>query len=144
MIGMRKKIKKQSYLKEKSTSIFSISSGSLSFLGGWQICHNLCLGITAALSLIGITIVGMPLLFLTQYAVYFWLIALALLVPTLVMYWKTKTSMSKNIILANVGIIIAAIPFVDLQPYQFVFWAIGGFLIGVSVFSYIKKKLRNR
>jgi hypothetical protein len=140
---MEKKFKKRNSLKEKFASISSIFSGSLSFLGGWQICHNLCLGIVAILSLIGITIAGMPLLFLNRYAVYFWLAAVMLLVPTLIMYWKTKAFMSKNIIMANIGIIIAAVPFVDLQPYQFVFWSIGGIFIGVGILHYIKNKLNS-
>lgn len=124
--------------KEKFLGVFSGISGSLSFLGGWQICHNVCLGIIAALSLIGITIVGMPLLFLTKYAVYFWSIAVALLIPTLIMYWYNRKCMSKNIVLVNIGIIIAAIPFASLQPYQLVFWFIGGILVGLAIFSYIK------
>ncbi len=85
--------------KEKFLNLFSGLSGSLSFLGGWQVCHNLCLGIIALLSLIGITFVGMPLLFLNQYAVYFWSIALLLLIPTLIMYWKNRKCMSTKLIL---------------------------------------------
>ncbi|MBI4010196.1 MAG: hypothetical protein HY361_03340 [Candidatus Aenigmarchaeota archaeon] len=139
---MKKKIKKTSFVKEKVTSTFSVLSGSLSFLGGWQICHNLCLGIIAALSLIGITVVGMPLLFLTKYAVYFWLVAVLLLIPTLVMYWYNRKCMSKNIVLTNIGIIVAAIPFASLQPYQVLFWSAGGILIGLAVLDYTKSDLR--
>ena len=138
---MKKKLRKRSLVKTKIASMFSGLSGSLSFLGGWQICHNLCLGIVAALSLIGITIVGMPLLFLTKYAVYFWSVAVLLLIPTLIMYWKNRKCMPKNIILANIGIIIAAIPFASLQPYQVIFWSTGGILIGTAVFSYVKNRL---
>ena len=138
---MKMKSRKDSFVKERFTSLSSSFSGSLSFLGGWQICHNLCLGIIAALSLIGITIVGMPLMFLTQYAVYFWLIAALFLVPTLIMYWKNRKCMSRNLLLANIGIIIAAIPFDFLQSYNLLFWAIGGMLIGISIFSHIKNKL---
>ena len=127
--------------KERFVSIFSSLSGSLSFLGGWQICHNICLGIIASLSLIGITIVGMPLLFLTKYAIYFWLIAVLLLIPTLIMYWKNRKCMPKNIMLVNIGIIVASIPFASLQQYQFIFWSTGGILIGTAVFSYVKNRL---
>lgn len=127
--------------KERFVSTFSYLSGSLSFLGGWQVCHNLCLGIVTMLSLIGITIVGMPLLFLNRYAVYFWVTAVLLLIPTLIIYWKRTAYMSKNILLANIGIIVAAVPFADLQPYQFIFWMIGGILIGFGILSYIKSKL---
>ena len=141
MVEMRKRLKRQNHAKGKMATVLSSFSGGLSFLGGWQICHNLCLGIVAALSLIGITIVGMPLLFLTQYAVYFWSIAVLLLVPTVLMYWKHKVGMSRNLLLANIGIIIAAVPFDFLQSYNLLFWAIGGILIGISIFSHIKNKL---
>lgn len=125
--------------KEKFFSIFSGLSGTLSFFGGWQICHNLCIGIIALLSLIGITVVGMPLLFLTQYAIYFWSIAVLLLVPTLIMYWKNRKCMSHKIILFNIGIIIASVPFSFLQPYQILFWLIGG----IFMLAAIKVKLIN-
>ncbi len=139
---MRKKLRKRNTVKLKTASIFSGISGSLSFLGGWQICHNLCLGIVAALSLIGITIIGMPLLFLTQYVVYFWSAAVLLLIPTIVMYWKNKEHMSKNLILANIGIVIAAIPFASLQRYQLLFWIIGGVLIVIVIVSLLKNKIK--
>ncbi len=138
---MGKKLRKQNFVKGKIPSIFSTFSGGISFLGGWQICHNLCLGIVAALSLIGITIVGMPLLFLTEYAVYFWSVAVALLIPTLIMYWYNRKYMSRNLILANIGIIIAATPFAYLQPYQILFWSAGGVLIGIAILDYIRNKL---
>ena len=136
----KNKKRKSEKKRGKAFSIFSGLSGGLSFLGGWQICHNLCLGIIAALSLIGITVVGMPLLFLTKYAVYFWLVAVLLLIPTLVMYWYNRKCMSKNIVLINIGIIVAAIPFASLQPYQVLFWSVGGILIGISIVSYIKNR----
>lgn len=140
---MKKKTRSKNTFEKKGKvlSAFSGISSSLSFLGGWQICHNLCLGIIASLSLIGITIVGMPLLFLTKYAIYFWSFSVLLLIPTLIMYWKNRKCMPRNLILANIGIVIAAVPFASLQTYQLIFWVIGGVLIGISIFSYIKTKL---
>ena len=126
--------------KEKFLSLFSGLSGGLSFLGGWQVCHNLCLGIIALLSMIGIAVVGMPLLFLTQYAVYFWSIAVLLLVPTLIMYWKNRKCMSNKLILFNVGIVIASMPFASLQAYQIAFWFIGGILIASSIWMFLKSR----
>jgi len=116
-------------------------SGSLSFLGGWQICHNLCLGIIALLSIIGISVVGMPLLFLTQYAIYFWLVAVLLLIPTLIMYYKNRGCISNKLIIFNIGIVIASVPFVSL-PYLFVFWLLGGFLIAISAFLFLQSRFQ--
>ena len=128
--------------KGKMLSLFSGISGGLSFLGGWQICHNLCLGIVAVLSLIGITIVGMPLLFLTRYALYFWLAAVLILMPTLIMYWKNRKFMSKNLIMLNIGIIIAATPFNSLQPYQLLFRIAGGALVVASVVLFLRNRFK--
>ncbi len=128
--------------KSKALGFFSGISGSLSFLGGWQVCHNLCLGIIAALSLIGITIVGMPLLFLQQYNIYFWSVAVLLLMPTLTMYWKSGKHMSSKLLLFNVGIIIAAVPFIELQDYMLFFWLVGGALIFYSAAMFVKERMR--
>lgn len=130
--------------KEKFLGLFSGLSGSLSFLGGWQICHNLCLGIIALLSLIGITIVGMPLLFLTQYAVYFWSIAVLLLIPTMIMYWRNRKCISNKLILFNVGIVIASVPFAWLQSYQILFLLVGGPLIVYSIWLFLKPRITSK
>ncbi len=135
---MKKKVSKRP--KAKFFSLFSGVSGSLSFLGGWQVCHNLCLGIIALLSIIGITIVGMPLLFLQQYNIYFWSVAVLLLIPTLTMYWKNRKHMSSKLMLFNVGIVIAAVPFIELQDYMLFFWLFGGALILYSVAMFARKK----
>ena len=124
--------------KEKKFVVASGVSGSLSFLGGWQICHNLCLAVVAILSLIGISVVGMPLLFLTQYAVYFWSAAAAFLVPTLYMYFKHPKCMSKNLIIFNIGILIFSVPFI--QELNLIFWAAGGAIILFSVYNFLKNR----
>jgi hypothetical protein len=136
---MKRKVQAKTY-KEKFFGLFSGISGSLSFLGGWQVCHNLCLGIIALLSIIGITIVGMPLLFLQQYNVYFWSTAVLLLIPTFIMYWKSRKHMPSRLILFNVGIIIAAVPFIELQDYIIFFWLFGGALIFYSILTFAKNR----
>jgi hypothetical protein len=114
--------------------MFSIFSGILSFLSSWQVCHNLCLAIIVVLSMIGITLVGMPLFFLTKYATYFWFIAVSLLILALAMYWKNRRCISKNLIFVNIGIIIAATPFDLFQYSQLLFFVIG---VAIIVYSFI-------
>ena len=138
-----KMIKVKNFIKEKAATISSSLSGSLSFLGGWQVCHNLCLGIIALLSIIGITVVGMPLLFLNQYAIYFWSAAVLILIPTLILYWKNRKCISVKLILFNMGIVIASVPFVP-QAYQFLFWLIGGGLMLSGTWLFLKPKLLQR
>ena len=135
---MKRKIKPNK--KEKSLTAVSSISGGMSFLGGWQICHNLCLVVIALLSAIGITVAGMPLLFLTQYAAYFWSVAALLLMPTLIMYWKNKACMSGKLVIFNLGIVTASVPFA--QSYQIIFWSIGGILIAYSIFLFLRIRFK--
>ena len=136
MMIMKRKIKPDR--KRKSLTAVSSISGCISFLGGWQICHNLCLVVIALLSAIGVTVAGMPLLFLNQYAVYFWSAAALLLIPTLIMYWKNKACMSSKLVIFNLGIVIASVPFA--QSYQIILWSIGGILIAYSIFLFLRNK----
>ena len=129
------------HFREKSLSISSSVSGVMGFLGGYQVCHNICLGIIALLSLIGITLVGMPLLFLTKVAIPFWIAAFFLLMVSLVFYIKSKC-ISKNLLLFNGGIIIAAIPFRALEKFFPIFWIIGGTIILISILLFIKSRIK--
>lgn len=133
-----RKMNKSLKRKEKTLTIFSSLSGTLSFLGGWQICHNLCLALIALLSIIGITVIGMPLLFLTDYAVYFWSLAVLLLIPTLILYWKNRGCMSMKLILLNVGIVVASVPFAG--AYQVVFWLAGGIFIAGAAWMFLEPR----
>src|SRR3989338_9788569 len=127
--------------KEKVSTWSSIVSSFISFLGGYQVCHSVCLAIIALLSLIGITIVGMPLLFLQTVAIPFWIAAVLLFAITLAFYFKKKC-ISKNLLMLNSGIIIAGIPFKALQSYLAIFWIIGGTLFVLSLLFYIKGKFQ--
>ncbi|MBS3101932.1 hypothetical protein J4458_00615 [Candidatus Woesearchaeota archaeon] len=133
--------KAKKFIVEKATSFSSSLSGALSFLGGYQVCHNVCLGIIALLSFIGITIVGMPLLFLQKVAIPFWTAAVLLFAITLIFYFKKKC-ISKNLLMLNSGIIIAGVPFKALQSYLAIFWIIGGTLFVLSLLFYIKGKFQ--
>ena len=130
-------------LKEKLIGATGSVSGAASILGSWQICHNICLGLIAALSLIGITIIGMPLLFLTKIAVQVWSIAVILLIITIVIYLK-KPCISRNLIIINSGLIIAGIPFQSLQKFSVFFWTVGSILAVFGISFFIKEKMEKR
>ncbi|MBC8500772.1 MAG: hypothetical protein ISS25_00115 [Nanoarchaeota archaeon] len=130
-------------LKEKMVGATGSVSGVTSILGSWQVCHNLCLGIIAILGIIGITIVGMPLLFLTKVAVPFWIVAFILLLVTIGFYVKKKC-ISNRLIMFNSGLIIAGIPFQPLQSFSKFFWLIGGALAITGVSLYINDKIQNK
>ena len=128
-------------LKEKLIGATGSISGAASILGSWQVCHNICLALIAALSLVGITIAGMPLLFLTKIAVPVWSIAVILLVITIIIYLK-KPCISRNLIMINSGLIIAGVPFQSLQKFSMVFWAIGGIVALAGISLFIKDKMQ--
>lgn len=112
-------------------------------MGSWQICHGVCLGLITFLGFIGITIVGMPLLFLTKIAIPLWILALALLIACYILYFKKKC-VSKKMIILNSGILIAGIPFQSLQRWSKVFWLVGGIIVLGAILWYIGEKRQRR
>ncbi|MBI4148010.1 hypothetical protein HY490_01845 [Candidatus Woesearchaeota archaeon] len=130
-------------LKERIVGTAGSISGIAGILGSYQICHTVCLGIVALLGVLGVTIVGMPLAFLTNLAVPFWMLAVFLLSITVVLYF-TKRCVSKRMIMLNTGIIIAGIPFRPVQPYAPVFWVIGGVIAGCAIILFILNNLKKK
>ena len=127
-------------LKEKLIGLGGSLSGVTSFLGSYQVCHNLCMGAIALLSLIGITVVGMPLLFLTKVAAPFWIAAVALLLVTLLVYVK-KSCVSGKLLVFNLGLIVAGVPFRQFQHFSLLFWSVGGTLITVSFLLFVRDRM---
>ena len=128
-------------IKEKILGASGSLTGTLSFLGGYQVCHNACLALISLLTILGFTVAGMPLLFLTRVAVPFWTLALALLVTTVILKYGKNMKFSGKIILLNSGLIIAGIPFQQLQQFNYVFWIVGGILVIFSIGWYIYDKI---
>lgn len=130
-------------LKERIISISGSFSGAASILGSWQVCHNICLVIIALLAVLGITVTGMPLLFLTKLAIPLWTAAFILLLITFGIYIKKKC-ISSRLMLFNSGLIIAGIPFQQVQQFSRQFWVIGGVLVLTAVSLFIKEKIQKR
>jgi len=127
--------------KEKLISATGSISGIASIMGSWQVCHSICLAIISVLAVLGITVAGMPLAFLTTLAIPFWTIAFLLLLVLLSLH-HTKKCISGNTILFNSGLIIAGIPFQQVQAFQPAFWTIGGIMAGMSIIIFIKNKTK--
>ncbi|MBI2143416.1 hypothetical protein HYU20_03695 [Candidatus Woesearchaeota archaeon] len=134
---------KVNYLKEKLIGASGSLSGITSFLGSYQVCHNLCMSTIALLSIVGITLAGMPLLFLTKVAVPFWTAAVALMLLTIFLYLK-KRCVSEKLIIFNSGLIVAGVPFQPLQQFSLIFWTTGGALVALSAILLIKDKLAGK
>ena len=130
-----------SNVKEKILGGTAGMSGALSFLGGYQICHNACLALVAFLTFLGFAVAGMPLLFLTKVATPFWIAAISLLIITLILKYKKIISLSDKAILLNSGLIVAGVPFQQLQQFNYVFWIVGGVLVVSSIGWYMYDKI---
>ncbi len=136
-------VKSGKELEGKAAGAAGSISGVASILGSWQVCHSVCLSLIALLSLIGITLTGMPLLFLTGIAVPLWLVAVALLGVVAYFYFR-KHCISRNLMLFNSGLIIAGIPFQAVQQYQRTFWIIGGCVALAGILLYIRGRLAKK
>lgn len=124
---------------EKGASMLGTISGAGSVLGSWQICHTICLGIVAVLAAMGITLVGMPLGFLTTIAQPLWFVAAGLLAVTGILY-LTRRCISGRMLMLQSGLLVAGIPFG--QKYAVVWWGVGGALAMGGVAAMIHKRKR--
>ena len=131
-------------IKEKILGTSGSITGALSFLGGYQVCHNACLALVALLTFLGFTIAGMPLLFLTKVAVPFWIAAVLLLVIMLALNYKKIIHLSNKMFLFNSGLIIAGVPFSQVQNFNYLFWIIGGVLAASSIGWYFYDKIKKK
>jgi len=131
-------------LKEKILGASGSLSGSLSFLGSYQVCHNACLALVAFLTFLGFTVAGMPLLFLTKVAIPFWTAAILLLTITIFLKYKKIINIPNKIILLNSGLIIAGVPFSQIQQFNYIFWIIGGVLAASGIGWYFYDKIKKK
>lgn len=128
-------------IKEKAVSAGSMISGSASILGSYQICHSLCLSAITLLSLIGITVTGMPLLFLTKVAIPFWIAGFSLLAIMVILAKYDILHFSNKLMLANIGLLTAGVPFERLVQFQKFFWIMGAMIVVASiVWALVDKK----
>ena len=131
-------------IKERLLSVSNGLTGSLSFLGGYQVCHNACLALISLLTFLGFTVAGMPLLFLTKVAIPFWIAATTLLAITIILKYRKIMNISDKVILLNSGLIIAGVPFQQVQRFNYLFWIVGGSLVALSVGWYIYEKVEKK
>lgn len=116
----------------------------MGFLGSaHNVCHAACQGAIAFLAVFGIYIVGEgPLMFLQEYNIYFWSMALAFIFIGTYMY--RKGCMSDKIIMFNSGLVIAGIPFLEAQQFGIILWPLGGFFVVLAISLFIKDRRDSR
>lgn len=130
----------KNHKKDKYFSYLSSFTGASGVFSSYQVCHSICLGVIALLSLIGITLIGFPLLFLQKWALPLWGAALLLFGISIILYLKYK-HISKNLLIFNFGAIIIGIPFEKLAFLRNYFLAIGFSIIIFSLYLIIKKRM---
>ncbi|MBI2141288.1 hypothetical protein HYU16_02585 [Candidatus Woesearchaeota archaeon] len=128
-------------LKEKILSATSSASGLMGIFSSWTVCHNVCTAAIALLALIGVTVVGMPLLFLQKVAVPFWTAAVILFGILLLLKLRKMGCLSGKALMLNAGLIVAGTPFQAAQQFNLIFWTAGGALVALSVILLIKDKI---
>ncbi|HLC39966.1 MAG TPA: hypothetical protein VJJ76_03785 [archaeon] len=93
MLHGKMKKKNENELQEgKRIGIFGGISGGLGVLGLHNVCHAACEAVIIALAAVGIGVVGMPLLFLQDYSLFFSIMGIASAGAAIGYYvWKKKT-----------------------------------------------------
>jgi len=127
--------------KERVIGATGSVAGVASILGSWQACHNVCLALVGFLSILGVTVIGMPLVFLTEVAIPIWTVAVILLIIAAILYIK-KGCISNRLLLVNLGLIIGGVPFPFLQRFAEIFWIIGGVLVMTGISLFVRDKIQ--
>ena len=128
---------------ERAAAITGSLSGVSGLFSSWQVCHSICLWVISLLALVGVTLTGMPLLFLTKISRPLWIMAVILLGVTVYMYVKKKC-ISFALILFNAGLIIAGTPFSFAQENQIIAWTIGGTISLAALSFYVIERIQSR
>lgn len=133
-------------VQDSSKAVEKVGSatGFLSLLGSYTICHNLCMAAVAVLAVVGITFSGLPFLFLLDYAVYFWGMAVLALAVALFLYFKMGHKQQTTLLLVNAGFVIAGIPFGFLRAYELVFQVVGGLIVAYAVGRFVVERFRKK
>ncbi len=138
------KIKKATGLKEKILSLTSSFSGLMGVFSSWTVCHNVCIALIALLAIIGITVVGMPLLFLQKVAVPFWTVAVILFAVLLALKMRKMGCLSGKALTLNAGLIVFGMPLQSLQQFSLLFRVAGGAIILAAVAMFISGRFSKK
>ncbi len=117
------------------------ASGGGAVAGAHNVCHAICVGVASALSIFGITVSSTAVMFMQDYAVYFWLMGLVFVILSLVMY-ALSGKISRKLAIANVGILTIGVPFAFLEPYILVFWLLGSTLLAASIMMFLEERYK--
>lgn len=128
-------------MREKIFSFSSFVGSTASILGNYNLCHSACMLLISFLSIVGITVVGMPLLFLQSWAPYMWSLGALFLILSVILYLRMNSCISKRAIGINSGLLIAGVPFFKgINP---LFWITGGAVVFFNLVLFAKERFNN-
>lgn len=127
----------------KAVGTINAAAGGMGIISAHNVCHALCEGLVGIVAVFGITGIGMPLAFLTDYNIYFWAMAFAFLLIGFALLISRKC-VSKNMMMFNGGIVLIGVPFSFLSPVLPAFWIGGSALVLFSIYNYTKGKINKR
>ena len=134
-----RKMKSRRNKEGKFLGLVGTASGAGGIISLHNVCHTVCLGVVATLSIFGIAVSSTALMFLQDYNLLFWSMGVFFLALSLALYAKLGKCISQRLIVFNAGLVLAGTPL--LPSLQIVFWA-AGFSIAVLVsLIYIKDKM---
>ncbi|MBI2580451.1 hypothetical protein HYV85_01450 [Candidatus Woesearchaeota archaeon] len=131
-------------MKEKILSATSSASGLMGVFSSWTVCHNVCTAAIALLAIIGITVVGMPLLFLQKVAVPFWTAAVIIFAVLLFLKLRKMGCLSGKALTLNAGLIVAGTPFQAAQQFSKLLWIVGGVLTLTAILLFLRDKFSRK
>lgn len=127
----------------KAVSGINAAAGGMGIISAHNVCHAVCESLVGMAAVFGITGLGMPLAFLTDYNIYFWAMAFAFLLIGVALF-VGKKCISKNMLLFNGGVVLIGVPFTFLTPMLPVFWAAGSSLVLFSVYRFLKQRMSKK
>ncbi len=131
------------FLKNKALEGGGAVAGTFGSIGSIpNLCHALCLSVISFISLFGITISILPLMFFQTYRLYFWLTAFLLAGISFYLFFKKKnyTASHRNFLLINTGLIIFSMPFSFVADYMDFFRFVGVILVFIGLFLFFFEK----
>lgn len=131
--------KKMSGKTPRRFALLGSASGGGAIAGAHNVCHAICVGLASFLAVFGVTVSSTALMFMQDYAPYFWSMGLAMLIVSLVMYERTGF-LSRKLTIANTGLLIASVPFIFLESYLPAFWITGGALVVLALAMLVNER----
>lgn len=128
---------------EKLAGAAGAAAGAGSVASLHNVCHTLCTGAVALLSLFGITASASgPLMFLEGLAWPFWTMGLLFLGVSLALYLRHPGCISRHLIAANGGLLLIGLPLALPPGGSLLAGAAGAAVVGWAAVTFLRGRRR--